>query len=52
MWLSLMREERGLRHIQPDRSGTGASGLLADIARQIEHAVTGRYAALSHHATA
>ena len=30
----------------------GASSLLADIERQIEHAVTGRYAALSHHATA
>ncbi len=52
VWLSLMREELGLRHMQPDLFRIGASSLLADIERQIEHAVTGRYAALSHHATA
>lgn len=52
VWLSLMREELGLRHMQPDLFRFGASSMLADIERQIEHAVTGRYAALSHHAAA
>lgn len=52
VWLSLMREELGLRHMQPDLFRIGASSMLGDIERQIEHAVTGRYAALSHHAAA
>lgn len=52
VWLSLMREELGLRHMQPALFRIGASSMLGDIERQIEHAVTGRYAALSHHAAA
>ena len=45
-WLILMREELGRRWLEPDLFRFGASGLLADIERQLEHAVTGRYAAL------
>lgn len=49
-WLSLIREELGLRAMQPDRFRFGASSMLGDIERQLEHFVTGRYAARSHHA--
>lgn len=48
-WLSLMREELGVPATQPDRFRIGASSMLADIERQLEHHVTGRYAARSHH---
>jgi deoxyribose-phosphate aldolase len=42
----LMREELGRRWLEPDLFRFGASGLLGDIERQLEHHVTGRYAAL------
>ena len=45
-WLILMREELGRRWLEPDLFRFGASGLLADIERQLEHYLTGRYAAL------
>lgn len=45
-WMILMREELGRRWLEPDLFRFGASGLLADIERQLEHFVTGRYAAL------
>jgi deoxyribose-phosphate aldolase len=45
-WLILMREELGPRWCAPDLFRFGASSLLADIERQLEHFVTGRYAAL------
>jgi len=45
-WMILMREELGRRWLEPDLFRFGASGLLTDIERQLEHAVTGRYAAL------
>ncbi len=51
-WLILMKEELGRRWLEPDLFRIGASSLLADIERQLEHHVTGRYAALSHHAMA
>lgn len=51
-WLILMKEELGRRWLEPDLFRIGASSLLADIERQLEHHVTGRYAALSHHALA
>ena len=51
-WLILMKEELGRRWLAPDLFRIGASSLLADIERQLEHFVTGRYAALAHHALA
>jgi deoxyribose-phosphate aldolase len=51
-WLILMKEELGRRWMEPDLFRIGASALLADIERQLEHFVTGRYAALHHHALA
>ncbi len=45
-WLTLMREELGPRWCERDLFRFGASSLLADIERQLEHHVTGRYAAL------
>jgi deoxyribose-phosphate aldolase len=46
LWLTLMREELGPRWCERDLFRFGASSLLADIERQLEHHVTGRYAAL------
>jgi deoxyribose-phosphate aldolase len=46
-WLILMKEELGDPWTRPDLFRLGASGLLTDIERQLEHAVTGRYAAAS-----
>ncbi len=44
-YLLLMKEELGDRWLQPDLFRFGASALLTDIERQLEHFVTGRYAA-------
>ncbi|MEO7361378.1 MAG: deoxyribose-phosphate aldolase [Gemmatimonadaceae bacterium] len=44
-WLILMKEELGDRWLRPSLFRFGASGLLTDIERQLEHYVTGRYAA-------
>lgn len=49
-WLALMKEEAGADWLKPDLFRIGASSLLLDIERQLEHHVTGRYAAASHHA--
>jgi deoxyribose-phosphate aldolase len=51
-WLALMKEELGRPWLEPDLFRIGASSMLADIERQLEHYVTGRYAALAHHAMA
>jgi deoxyribose-phosphate aldolase len=51
-WQILMKEELGRRWLEPDLFRIGASSLLADIERQLEHYVTGRYSSLSHHALA
>ncbi len=51
-WLILMKEELGRRFLEPDLFRIGASSMLADIERQLEHHVTGRYSALTHHALA
>lgn len=48
-WLMLMKEELGERWMRPDRFRLGASGLLTDIERQLEHFVTGRYSAAHRH---
>ena len=47
-WLILMREELGRAWQEPNLFRLGASSLLADIERQLEHYVTGRYAAFHH----
>lgn len=47
-WLILMKEELGRRWLEPDLFRIGASSMLADIERQLEHHVTGRYAAATH----
>jgi deoxyribose-phosphate aldolase len=51
-WLILMKEELGRDWLEPDLFRIGASSLLGDIERQLEHYVTGRYASLSRHALA
>jgi deoxyribose-phosphate aldolase len=48
-WLIMMKEELGDRWLQPDLFRFGASGLLTDIERQLEHFVTGRYSAAHRH---
>jgi deoxyribose-phosphate aldolase len=47
-WLILMKEELGRRWLEPDLFRIGASSMLGDIERQLEHHITGRYAAASH----
>jgi deoxyribose-phosphate aldolase len=44
-WLYLMKEELGDRWLRPELFRIGASALLTDIERQLEHFVTGRYSA-------
>lgn len=51
-WQILMKEELGTPWLQPDLFRIGASSMLGDIERQLEHYVTGRYAASSRHALA
>ncbi len=48
-YLLLMKEELGDRWLRPDLFRFGASSLLTDIERQLEHFVTGRYAAAHRH---
>jgi deoxyribose-phosphate aldolase len=45
----LMKEELGREWLEPDLFRVGASTLLADIERQLEHHVTGRYSAFHRH---
>lgn len=49
-YLSLIKEELGDRWLQPDLFRFGASSLLGDIERQLEHHVTGAYSAGYRHA--
>jgi deoxyribose-phosphate aldolase len=48
-WLSLMKEELGTPWMRADLFRFGASGLLNDIERQLEHHATGRYSADYRH---
>jgi deoxyribose-phosphate aldolase len=48
-YLILMKEELGDRWLRPDLFRFGASSLLTDVERQLEHFVTGRYAAAHRH---
>lgn len=49
-YLALIKEELGDRWLQPDLFRFGASSLLGDIERQLEHHVTGAYSASHRHA--
>lgn len=51
-WQILMKEELGNDWLRPDLFRLGASSMLGDIERQLEHHVTGRYAAGYRHALA
>jgi len=44
-YMALMKEELGNRWLQPHLFRFGASSLLTDIERQLEHGLTGHYAA-------
>jgi deoxyribose-phosphate aldolase len=50
-WLALMKDELGDRWLRPNLFRLGASALLTDIERQLEHFVTGRYSAAHRHPT-
>ncbi len=49
VWLAMMRDELGLPWTRPARFRFGASSLLADLERQLEHLATGRYSARHRH---
>ena len=49
-YLALIKEELGDRWLQPDLFRFGASSLLGDIERQLEHHVSGHYSATHRHA--
>jgi deoxyribose-phosphate aldolase len=48
-WLALMKEELGNSWLKAELFRFGASGMLADIERQLEHQATGRYSADYRH---
>ena len=50
VYLAMIKDELGDRWLQPDLFRFGASSLLGDIERQLEHHVTGRYSAGYRHA--
>ncbi len=50
LYLALMKDELGLPWLQPDLFRFGASSLLGDIERQLEHHLTGHYSAANRHA--
>ncbi|MFW2589321.1 deoxyribose-phosphate aldolase [Sagittula sp. SSi028] len=52
VYLSLVKEELGDRWLRPDLFRFGASSLLGDIERQLEHHVTGAYSVGWRHALA
>ena len=51
-WLVMMKEELGQEWLEPNLFRIGASSLLTDIERQLEHFVTGRYSAAHRQPTA
>ena len=48
-WLMMMKEELGTAWLRPELFRFGASSLLGDIERQLEHHLTGRYSAAHRH---
>ncbi len=51
-WLSVMKDELGRPWLEPSLFRFGASSMLNDIERQLDHHVTGRYSAGYRHAMA
>ncbi|HEU4560493.1 MAG TPA: deoxyribose-phosphate aldolase [Longimicrobium sp.] len=49
VWMMMMKEELGTEWLQPHLFRFGASSLLGDIERQLEHHLTGRYSAQHRH---
>jgi len=49
-WLIMMKEELGEQWMRPDLFRIGASSLLTDIERQLEHFAYGRYASMQYQA--
>ena len=50
LYMAMMKDELGHPWLQPDLFRFGASSLLGDIERQLEHYLTGRYSAANRHA--
>jgi deoxyribose-phosphate aldolase len=50
LYLALMKDELGHSWLQPDLFRFGASSLLGDIERQLDHHLTGHYSAANRHA--
>ncbi|MGA1984365.1 MAG: deoxyribose-phosphate aldolase [Acidobacteriaceae bacterium] len=48
-WLFLMKDELGRSWLEPSLFRFGASSMLADIERQLEHFINGRYSAAYRH---
>ena len=48
-WMLMMKEELGTEWLRPALFRFGASSLLGDIERQLEHHATGRYSAAHRH---
>ncbi|MGA8938353.1 MAG: deoxyribose-phosphate aldolase, partial [Acidobacteriaceae bacterium] len=48
-WMALMKDELGRPWLEPTLFRYGASSMLGDIERQLEHFVTGRYSATYRH---
>jgi len=48
-WMALMKDELGNLWLRPNLFRIGASTLISDIERQLEHFVTGRYSAAHRH---
>jgi len=51
-WLIMIKEELGREWMEPNLFRFGASSLLTDIERQLEHHTTGRYSAAHRQPTA
>jgi deoxyribose-phosphate aldolase len=51
-WMATMKDELGRSWLEPTLFRYGASSMLGDIERQLEHFVTGRYSAAYRHPTA
>ena len=49
LYLALMKDELGHPWLQPDLFRFGASSLLGDIERQLDHYLTGHYSAANRH---
>ncbi|MDP6968419.1 MAG: deoxyribose-phosphate aldolase [Gammaproteobacteria bacterium] len=49
LYMTMIKEELGMRWLQPDLFRFGASSLLGDIERQLDHYVSGYYSAAYRH---